>query len=76
MIPMNRTVLELLERIGPGEGSVFKSKRGLPTNPHHVSEQFREAVRRGGFDRRLYFHSLRHTFAGLLVKKRVSLYQV
>lgn len=75
-IPMNKTVFDLLEKMQSKEGLIFRGKRGERANPNFVSERFRCAVREGGFDRRLHFHSLRHTFASLLVKKRVSLYQV
>lgn len=75
-IPMNRSVSELLGKADNREGLIFRGKRGQRANPNFVSERFRCAVRLGGFDRRLHFHSLRHTFASLLVKKRVSLYQV
>lgn len=76
IIPLNRTSFDLLQRKTPKEGYVFKGKRGGRANPNFVSEKLRERVRALGFDRRLHFHSLRHTFASLLVSKNVSLYQV
>ena len=76
VIPMNETLVRLLEAKEPKQGIVFKGKRGGRANGNFVSENFREAIRKNGFDRRLHFHSLRHTFASLLVTNGTSLYQV
>jgi len=75
-IPFNKTAENLLKEIGPGEGLVFRGKRGGKANGNFVSEQFRYVIRKMGFNRRIHFHSLRHTFASLLVKEGVSLYHV
>ena len=74
-IPMNHTILALLSAITHREGLVFRGMRGGRANSNFVSEKFRQEVRRHDFGRRLHFHSLRHTFASLLVQKRASLYQ-
>ncbi len=76
VIPLNQTAVELLQRKTLREGLVFRGKRAGKVNPNFVGEKIREAIRRAGLDRRLHFHSLRHTFASLLVMKGVSLYQV
>ena len=76
IIPMNQSVFELLKTKEPKQGMVFPGKKGGRASAAFVSEKFREAVRNLGFDRRLHFHSLRHTFASLLVTNGTSLYQV
>ncbi|MFN0158549.1 MAG: tyrosine-type recombinase/integrase [Bacteroidota bacterium] len=75
-IPMNQSVFEMLNRTQERTGLVFPGKRGGTAQTNHVSRRFRQAVRAAGMDRRLHFHSLRHTFASLLVQKGVSLYHV
>lgn len=75
-IPLNDTAYRLLNGMSLKEGLVFPGKRGGPANLNFVSKSFRVAVRSSGLVRGLHFHSLRHTFASLLVKNGVSLYQV
>jgi integrase/recombinase XerD len=75
-VPLNSTVYELLMKDPNKDGLVFPGKRGGDANLNFVSASFRKAVRKAGIDRRIHFHSLRHTFASLLVKNGVSLYQV
>lgn len=75
-IPLNQTALEVLLQAQERTGLVFAGKRGGAANPNHVSASFRKAARHAGLDKRLHFHSLRHTFASLLVQKGISLYQV
>lgn len=76
VIPMNETLVRLLQSKEPKHGALFKGKRGGRANGNFVSENFRDAIRDNGFDRKLHFHSLRHTFASLLVTNGTSLYQV
>jgi len=75
-LPLNDTILTVLNSLPQKTGYVFTGKRGEKANPNFVSKNFRMIVRNGGFDRRLHFHSLRHSFASILVKKGVSLYQI
>ncbi len=76
-IPMNETVAALLQAKTRRDGLVFKGRRGWRrAYGSYVSKKFKEAVRSLGFDERLHFHSLRHTFASLLVQRGVSLYEV
>ncbi len=76
-VPMNGTVATLLQAKTRREGLVFKGRRGWRrAYGSYVSKKFKEAVRSLGFDERLQFHSLRHTFASLLVQRGVSLYEV
>jgi site-specific recombinase XerD len=76
VVPLNETVARLLESMPDKKGLVFKGIRGEKANGNHVGCRFRSAVRELGFDRKLHFHSLRHSFASLLVQKGVSLYHV
>ena len=75
-IPLNNTVYDLLAAMTEKGGLVFPGKHRWNANLNFVSASFRKAVRKAGIDRRIHFHSVRHTFASLLVKHGVSLYQV
>jgi site-specific recombinase XerD len=55
---------------------VFTGKRGDRLNGHFVRARLKAATRALGLDSRLHFHSLRHTFASLLVQRGISLYHV
>ena len=76
VVPLNETVALLLESMPEKRGLVFKGVRGGTADGNHVGRRFRIAARGMGFDRKLHFHSLRHSFASLLVQKGVSLYHV
>lgn len=76
IVPLNETVIRMLEDKTDKEGLVFKGKRGGHAQGNHVSRSFRKAARAIAMKPGLHFHSLRHGFASLLVKKGVSLYQV
>ena len=43
---------------------------------HNVTRMFHKYAVKLKMDRRLHFHSLRHSFASLLVQRGVSLYEV
>lgn len=75
-IPLNETAYQVLCLLPDRQGLVFRGKRGGKANPNHVSMTFRRIVRKTSLDKRLHFHSLRHTFASLLVQKGASLYHV
>jgi integrase/recombinase XerD len=55
---------------------VFARVNGIKLNEDFVSKKFKEAVRVTKLDERIHFHSLRHSFASLLVQRGVSLYVV
>jgi integrase len=76
VIPLNQTALDLLNDKEDKTGFVFPGKRGGRANSNHVSAHFRKAASQAKMKQGIHFHSLRHTFASLLVKKGVSLYQV
>jgi integrase/recombinase XerD len=39
-----------------------------------ISKQFKKIIRKSNLNEKIHFHTLRHSFASLLVKKGVSLY--
>ncbi len=55
---------------------VFYKAKGIRLNEDYVSKKFKKAVRVAGLDERIHFHTLRHSFASLLVQRGVSLYVV
>jgi integrase len=75
-IPLNDESMQVLNSFADRDGLVFKGKHGQRANPNFVSAKFREAIRKSNLDQRLHFHSLRHSFASILVKNGVSLFQV
>jgi integrase len=76
LIPMNTAVRDLLEKMPKTEGVIFTGERGGWKKGDFVAKCFKKACKDCGLDSRLHFHSLRHTFASLLVKEGVSLYHV
>jgi integrase len=75
-IPMNSTVLQLLSGRPHSSKYVFTGKRGDILNGNFVRGRLKAATKTLGLDSRLHFHSLRHTFASLLVQRGISLYHV
>jgi integrase/recombinase XerC len=56
---------------------IFSKCAGVKLNGDYVSKQFKKALRKTkGINKSLHLHSLRHSFASLLVQKGVSLYVV
>jgi integrase/recombinase XerC len=56
---------------------IFCKYTGMKLNGDYVSKQFKKALRKTkGINKSLHLHSLRHSFASLLVQKGVSLYVV
>jgi len=76
LMPMNSSVKTLLEGRPIKSGYLFPGERGAMQNGDFLSKQFKKAVLDCKLNPRLHFHSLRHTFASLLVKDGVSLYHV
>ena len=59
----------------PGE-VVFYNVKGKMLYHDLVSKQFKKVVRKSNLSEKIHFHTLRHSFASLLVQKGVSLYVV
>jgi site-specific recombinase XerD len=59
----------------PGE-VVFYRIKGRIFHQETISKQFKQAVRKSNLNEKIHFHSLRHSFASLLVQRGVSLYVV
>jgi integrase len=76
VVPLNRTVSDLLKNLPKSSGPIFSGDRGGAYNHDFLSKRFKRAVLGAGLDSRLHFHSLRHTFASLLVRDGVPLYHV
>ncbi len=55
---------------------VFFRIQGVHLNENYVSKKFKEYVRAAKLDEEIHFHTLRHSFASLLVQRGVSLYVV
>lgn len=55
---------------------VFFRIQGARLNENYVSKKFKEYVRAAKLDEKIHFHTLRHSFASLLVQHGVSLYVV
>ena len=55
---------------------VFTRIQNIKLNENFVSKQFKKSVRAVGLNDQIHFHTLRHSFASLLVQRGVSLYVV
>jgi site-specific recombinase XerD len=79
IIPINETLFRILqerrERINSETELVFHHN-GTRMTKDYISKKFKRFVLQAGLNGRLHFHSLRHSFASLLVQKGVSIYEV
>ena len=55
---------------------VFYRQEGRMLHQETISKQFKDVVRKSNLNEKIHFHSLRHSFASLLVQYGVSLYVV
>lgn len=55
---------------------VFYSRKGKMLYQETISKQFKKIVRKSNLSDKIHFHTLRHSFASILVQKGVSLYVV
>ena len=82
IIPINSILKGVLEsrkfkiKNTRSELYVFTNSNGIKLNEDFVSKKFKKAVRSAGLNDEIHFHTLRHSFASLLVQKDVSLYVV
>jgi len=77
-IPLNLRCLQMLTELNINKSGdfVFTDAAGKQYKADHVIHQFKKYVLRAGLNPGLHFHSLRHSFASLLVQKGVSLFFV
>lgn len=82
IIPLNTITKAVLRSILPKiieinkDDYVFTRIKEIKLNDDFVSKKFKTAVRAAKLDERIHFHTLRHSFASLLVQKGVSLYVI
>lgn len=81
IIPMSEKVITALSsRYRNSEHQinevVFCRIEGRMLHQETISKQFKDAVRKSNLNEKIHFHSLRHSFASLLVQRGVSLYVV
>ncbi len=79
VIPINDTLFAMLERRKPkvlsidGNNLVFGKTQIIPFSVNYVSRKFKEAARKAGLSDRLHTHSLRHSFASVLLQRWASI---
>lgn len=83
IIPMNDTVKNLLAgrlpkliKLNSANDYVFNRIRGVKLNEDFLSKNFKKSVRNAKLKDEIHFHTLRHSFASILVQRGVSLYVV
>lgn len=82
LIPFNKNLKTILINRMPkifnisSSDHVFNNSNGMKLNEDYVSKKFKEYVRAAKLDDKIHFHTLRHSFASLLVQRGVSLYVV
>lgn len=82
IIPISQTLRNVLLNQFPKVIDVDKNNYifirvpGIKLNENFVSKQFKKSVRAAGLDDKIHFHTLRHSFASMLVQRGVSLYVV
>ena len=73
LIPMSKRLRELLERRLPEsptpETFVFGKTDTSKYSGNYISRRFKAAVTKAGLDKRLHFHSLRHSTATELIRR-------
>jgi site-specific recombinase XerD len=80
MIPMCERLLNTLaeryKRVGkiPHTKYVFEKVIGIRCQNDYVSKSYKKAVLKANLNKKLKFHSLRHSFASNLVQKGASIY--
>jgi integrase/recombinase XerD len=81
IVPMNEKVRSiLLSRFNSNShqqhGIVFYRIRNKILYQESISKQFKKIVRKSNLSNKIHFHTLRHSFASLLVQRGVSLYVI
>lgn len=81
IVPMNEKVRSILFRrfnfsMHSLDDVVFYRTKGKLLYQEAISKQFKKIVRKSNLSDKIHFHTLRHSFASILVQKGVSLYVV
>ncbi len=82
IIPICSTLRVLLTKLFPRiidldkNNFVFTRNQNIKLNENFVSKQFKKSLRAACLDEKIHFHTLRHSFASMLVQRGVSLYVV
>ena len=81
IVPMSEKVRSLLtsrfqSNLHSPEEFVFYHFKGRKLHQETISKQFKDVVRKFNLDDKIHFHTLRHSFASMLVQRGVSLYVV
>lgn len=76
VVPLNMVAMSILESLPRKSEFVFVGEKGWNLNLERISHLFKRAVIASGLDKKLHFHSLRHTFATWLVQNGVGIYEV
>jgi len=74
-VPLSDMAIEALryyEKMKTDSPYVLSTKQGKPVSARNLDRAFRNILERAGIDKRAGVHSLRHTFASLLFKKKVD----
>lgn len=74
-IPINKTLNKVLKsHIGKEKyGLLFKTERSGKITPQYINQVLKEAAKEAGIMKKVSAHTLRHSFASTLVKKKVQL---
>ncbi|MGD1006034.1 MAG: site-specific integrase [Ignavibacteriaceae bacterium] len=79
VIPMNQTIMNLLQKMKPifnrvdKDLLIFEKIKDVKYSPFFVSKRFKKAVLKSGLNSNLHFHSLRHSFCSNLVIRGCSI---
>ena len=81
VIPINQNLRTVLTNFFPKvisitDDYVFSRINGVKLNDDFIAKKFKKAVRASKLNDKVHFHTLRHSFASLLVQRGVSLYVV
>lgn len=81
VIPICQQVYDILSNrfskiLNRKRNFVFHKANGFPYTANYISKTFKKAARKAGIDDKIHMHSLRHSFASIMIKEGVSIYEV